>query len=99
MGEKEKHYLFDDEGADQLLTETLCTKLKTAGLEDTSLQILFDRSYPLAKRKKVTYKGIGNITSICPVIIKGKPETIAFAWNVGLGNSTGIGLGSLIESL
>jgi CRISPR/Cas system endoribonuclease Cas6 (RAMP superfamily) len=29
------------------------------------------------------------------VIIKGTPEQLAFAWNVGLGNSTGIGFGAL----
>jgi CRISPR/Cas system endoribonuclease Cas6 (RAMP superfamily) len=31
----------------------------------------------------------------CPIIIKGKPETKLFAWNVGLGNSTGIGFGAI----
>jgi CRISPR-associated endoribonuclease Cas6 len=99
QGDRERHYLFNEEGVDDLLTETLRTKLKFAGLEDSTLQIQFDRNYRSAKGKKVNYKGIGNMANVCPVIIKGKPETIAFAWNVGLGNSTGIGLGTLIECL
>ncbi|MGN9307593.1 CRISPR-associated endoribonuclease Cas6 [Enterococcus faecium] len=55
----------------------------------------FDRTYYAAKTKLVYYKNIGNKTSICPVIIEGTPEQIAFAWNVGVGNSTGIGFGAL----
>ena len=39
--------------------------------------------------------GIKNKASICPVIVKGTSEQIAFAWNVGVGNSTGIGFGAL----
>ena len=27
--------------------------------------------------------------------LKGSPEQIAFAWDVGVGNSTGIGFGAL----
>ena len=41
------------------------------------------------------YNGVENKASWCPVIVEGKPETKAFAWNVGLGNSTGIGLGAI----
>ena len=40
-------------------------------------------------------KGIENRASICPLIIIAKPETIAFTWNVGIGNSTGIGFGAI----
>jgi CRISPR/Cas system endoribonuclease Cas6 (RAMP superfamily) len=29
------------------------------------------------------------------VIIEGKPETKLFAWDVGIGNSTGIGFGAI----
>lgn len=43
----------------------------------------------------VTYRGIGNRANMCPVIIDGRPETKAFAWEVGIGNSTGIGFGSI----
>lgn len=33
--------------------------------------------------------------SMCPVIIKGKPETIDFALCVGIGNGTGSGFGAI----
>ncbi len=94
--DKIKHYLFSDKESSNLLTETLKNKMKYAGLEDDSLKIEFDANYLKAGTKLIDYKGIKNKTSWCPIIIKGKPETKAFAWNVGIGNSTGIGFGSLI---
>lgn len=69
--------------------------MREAGLEDDTLDIRFDTSYNKKKLKLVRYHGIGNKASICPVIIKAKPETKLFAWNVGLGNSTGIGFGAI----
>jgi hypothetical protein len=41
------------------------------------------------------YRNISMRVNKCPVIIKGRPETKSFAWNVGIGNSTGIGLGAI----
>lgn len=93
--EREIHFTYEQLEADKLLTETLKTKLKRAGLDDGNIQLAFDRSYNGAKTKLVYYKSIGNKTNICPVIIEGSPEQIAFAWNVGVGNSTGIGFGAL----
>jgi len=69
--------------------------MKLAGLADDQFDIRFDTSYPRAKPRKINYKGIENKASWCPVIIKGSPETKLFAWNVGLGNSTGIGFGAI----
>lgn len=94
-GERIKHYTFFDEGAGDLLTETLITKLKKANLNYDGVQISFDHNYASPKTMLVNYNGIGNKTSFCPVTIKGTPEQIAFAWNVGIGNSTGIGFGAL----
>lgn len=94
-GERIKHYIFSDKEAGDLLTETLITKLKKAGLNYDGVQISFDLSYHSPKTKLVNYNGIGNRASFCPVTIKGTPEQIAFAWNVGIGNSTGIGFGAL----
>lgn len=93
--ERDIHFTFDQLETDKLLTETMKTKLKRAGLDDSNIQLAFDRSYYGAKTKLVYYKNIGNKANICPVIIEGTPEQIAFAWNVGVGNSTGIGFGSL----
>lgn len=89
------HYNFTDPQANQFLKETLLSKMKIAGLEDETLDIRFDTSYSKKKLKLVHYHGIGNKASICPIIIKGKPATKLFAWNVGVGNSTGIGFGAI----
>lgn len=89
------HYIYNNEESNKFLIETLKTKMKSVGLSDESLEISFDKDYSKAKTNLINYKGIKNRVSWCPIIIKGKPETIAFAWNVGLGNSTGIGFGSL----
>ena len=94
-GEKTKHFLFSDKESDDLLTETLKTKLEKAGLNSSGVKISFNKEYHSPKTKLVNYNGIGNKASICPVTIKGSPEQIAFAWNVGIGNSTGIGFGAL----
>jgi len=69
--------------------------MQVAGLTDDTLELRFDKDYPRASTKLVDYDGIKNRASWCPVIMKGKPETKLFAWNVGLGNSTGIGFGAV----
>lgn len=91
----ETHYTYDNELSDKYLTETLITKAKLAEINTENLKVYFDRSYHSPKTKIISYKGIKNRANICPVIVEGSPEIIAFAWNVGLGNSTGIGFGAL----
>lgn len=95
IDDKIEHILFDDPRANTYLMETLQTKMRKAGLTDDSLNIQFDTNYNKAGTKKITYNGVQNRASWCPVIIQGKPETKLFAWNVGLGNSTGIGFGAI----
>lgn len=91
-----KQYNYNDSHANQFLKETMLSKMREAGLEeDESLEIHFDTSFPMKKLKLVHYHGIGNKASFCPVIIKGKAATKLFAWNVGLGNSTGAGFGAI----
>ena len=90
-----EHILYTDERAPQLLKETLQTKMKLAGISDNDFEIYFDASHTKAGTKLVNYKGIMNRASWCSVIIKGSPETKLFAWNVGIGNSTGIGFGAI----
>lgn len=91
-----KQYVYDDEQTETLMAETLASKMRYAGLEeDPTLEIRFDTSYAWKKTKLVRYHGINNRASMCPVIIKGRPETKLFAWNVGIGNCTGIGFGSI----
>jgi CRISPR-associated endoribonuclease Cas6 len=90
-----KHYKFNEPEADNFMKETLLTKMKLAGLEDDTLEISFDKDNIGASTKLVDYDGIKNRANWCSVIIKGKPETKLFAWNVGIGNSTGIGFGAI----
>jgi len=94
-GEKIKHVTYVDKDFDQLLTDNLKAKLKIAGLDTTGVSVNLDKSYAFPKTKLVDYKGIKNKTTLAPLIIKGNPEQIAFAWTVGLGNSTGIGFGAI----
>ena len=91
----EKHIIFDDESSGKYLTETMRKKLSVAGLVSEGLSIEFDRNYHNPHTKLIHYKSIKNRSNICPVIIKGTSEQIAFAWEVGIGNSTGIGFGAL----
>ncbi len=92
---KENHFEFHDKKSSVLLTETLQNKLRKAGLNDADVSVQFDLGYSRPRTKVIYYNKIGNKVNICPVIIKGTPEQILFAWNVGVGNSTGIGFGSI----
>ena len=93
---EEKHYLFSDPESDRLLTETLQHKLRAAGLDDSGVSVRFGRDYPKARTQKVMYRQIGNMANYCPVFVRGTAEQLAFAWTVGLGNSTGVGFGALV---
>jgi CRISPR-associated endoribonuclease Cas6 len=90
-----KHLIYKDELSPICLVQTLRTKMAKAGLSDDTLKVDFLRNHPNASTKLVNYHGISNRASWCPVVITGKPETKLFAWNVGLGNSTGIGFGAI----
>lgn len=89
------HILFQDPRSNACLKETLSTKMKEVGIVDATFDIAFDKNHTRAASKKIDYNGIANRTSWCNVIIKGKPETKAFIWNIGIGNSTGIGFGAI----
>lgn len=93
--DKQKHIAFNDEDSGKYMTETMSKKMSVAGLSSEGLSVEFDRNYPNPRTKLIHYEKIGNKVNICPVIIEGTPEQIAFAWNVGIGNSTGIGFGAL----
>lgn len=91
-----KFYTFENVESENLMKETLLHKMEVAGLEpDETLSIQFDTTYSKKKVKMATIHGIKNKCSMCPVIIKGKPQTIEFAFNVGIGNLTGSGFGSI----
>lgn len=89
------HFTFNDDDADGYMTETLSNKLIKSGLSSEGLKVMFDRTAQNAKTKLSSYRNIQNKVSFCPVIIIGSAEQLEFAWNAGIGNSTGIGYGSL----
>lgn len=94
--EKVIEYDFENPLSGKLLEDTLKTKMQKAGIQDDgTLHIEFDLSYAKKKKKLVWYEGISNKANMCPVIIQGSNEMKQFAWNVGLGNCTGIGFGSI----
>jgi CRISPR-associated endoribonuclease Cas6 len=93
--DKQKHIAFNDELSGKYMTETMSKKLSVAEMSSEGLSIEFDKNYPNPKTKLIHYNEIKNKANICPVIIEGSSEQLAFAWNVGVGNSTGIGFGSL----
>jgi CRISPR-associated endoribonuclease Cas6 len=92
---KDCHISYDDNLSSEYLTETIKRKLSIAGLPDEGVKIRFDESYEHPKTKLVKYQDIGNKTNLCPIIVEGTPEQLSFIWNVGAGNSTGIGFGAL----
>jgi len=92
---QQEYYFPGDENADKLLTETLQTKLKNAGL-DYKATMRFDPDYKNPRQKMVQYRNINIKATLCPVIVEGDERAVQFAWEVGAGNSTGIGFGALI---
>lgn len=95
INEVQKFYYHSDKEANQLLTETLQNKLKKAKL-NTNVEVRFDDTYRNPQINGTVYKGFRKKGSVCPVIVEGSAEAVAFAWNVGIGNGTGIGFGALI---
>ena len=90
-----EHILYDHPKANDFLTETMHHKLRQAGLSDNGVRVEFDHTYSAPQTKMLSFNGIRNRASLCPVIVSGTSEQVAFAWCVGVGNSTGIGFGAL----
>lgn len=95
--EDQKHHQYfyhTDKQSSQYLTETLHRKLEVAGVKERAT-VKFDSDYRSAYIKMIKYKGLDIKGSMCPVIVEGDPRAVQFAWEVGVGNSTGIGFGAL----
>lgn len=91
---KQKYFFPHDEQSNDYLTETLRHKLRRAQLPE-QVKVAFDPDYTNPKTKLVNYRGIKIRATACPVIVSGDPRAVQFAWEVGVGNSTGIGFGAL----
>ena len=94
-GDKHHQYYYPkDAQSNDFLTETLHRKLERAGYS-TDVSVAFDTTYKQDHYKTILYRGLKIKGAICPVIVKGDPRAVQFAWEVGVGNSTGIGFGAL----
>lgn len=92
--QNQKYYLHADPESNTLMTETLQSKLARQGLS-TDVTVAFDPNYLNPRTKHSIYKGIKIKSTLCPVIVEGDAKAVQFAWEVGIGNSTGIGFGAL----
>lgn len=92
--DRQQYFFPEHDDANTYLTETLQHKLQKANLT-TDVSIRFDPNYTEYKIKKARYKGIDIKGTLCPVLVEGDPRAVAFAWEVGIGNSTGIGFGAV----
>lgn len=91
---KSIHLTYNNDEADFYLTETLKRKMKLANI-NKEVKISFDKTFHGSKTKLVKINGVSSRANFCPVIIEGDSEAIRFAWNVGVGHSTGSGFGAL----
>ncbi len=103
-GKPPHHYLYNEPETDAILTATLIHKMDVANREanelkftdeDKQVKVAFDREFANPKIKLVRIKDIDHKASICPVIVEGTEKAVQFAWNVGIGNSTGSCFGAL----
>ena len=95
--ENEKHHKYyypTNKESNGYLTETLQQKLQKAGIS-SDVSVKFDPEFKKPIIKKVQYRDIDIKATICPVIVEGDPRAVQFAWEVGVGNSTGICFGAL----
>jgi CRISPR-associated endoribonuclease Cas6 len=92
---QDEYYLYDHPEANKLMTETLQSKLAKADLSQ-NVSVRFDPDYRNPQTKMVRYKSLGIQASMCPVIVEGDARAVSFAWECGVGNSTGIGFGCLV---
>ena len=89
-----KYFYHSDPESAAYLTETLRHKLNRHGLSD-NVSVRFDTTYHNPQIKKISYRNLDIKASLCPVIVEGDARAVQFAWEVGVGNSTGIGFGAL----
>lgn len=91
------HLIFSDEKADEVLTHVLRRKLVAAGLEEfaQTAKMGFDHSFKTPKTRLIHIQESRKRASVCPILVEGSPEAVAFAFNVGAGHLTGCTFGSL----
>jgi CRISPR-associated endoribonuclease Cas6 len=93
-----RNYLpWSDPAADAVLTGSLHTRLRAAGLEShvPAARAEFCRTDPRATTKLADFEGVRHKGSMCAVMVHGGPEVARLAWLAGVGSLTGSGFGAL----
>lgn len=90
-----EHLTYKDNDAGDYLKRTLNRKLQEAGVNHGDYNIAFDTNYSGARTKLIDVKGTKLKANLCPIVMEGDTQVMEFAWNVGIGESTGIGFGAL----
>lgn len=94
-GRNIRHVVYTDPDASECLTHKFRAKLLAAGYEEPFVRVSFAPMEGVNKTQLIAYRGVKNRVSWCPIRIEAEPEVKLFAWNSGLGNSTGIGFGAI----
>ena len=89
----DEHLSFRDESAGDVLTRTLSTKMRAAGIEGDA-RVRFKPS-PSAKETVSKVKDLSYRATLCPVEVEGSPEAVRLAWAAGVGHLTGCGFGQM----
>jgi CRISPR-associated endoribonuclease Cas6 len=90
-----EHLTYKDNETASCLKRTLKRKLEEAEVAYNDFQISFDSNYEGARTKLINIKGTKLKVNLCPILMKGDPKAIEFAWNVGVGELTGSGFGAV----
>lgn len=98
---KTKFFTFkdNDEIVSRKLKQILMkgVKINNLNIKPEDFSICFDHTYTNKKTKMDYLKGIKNISSFCPLILKTKnEEVLKLIKNFGLGNSRGCGFGFVL---
>jgi len=96
IGSKNKSITFKDTNSSDVMTHIMKLKMDKAGVNSEGFSIAFDTKSP-SKRTHV-WKHSDNkklVLNYCPVIINGTNEQKIFCLDVGVGKSTGTGLGCI----
>jgi CRISPR-associated endoribonuclease Cas6 len=85
--------------AQERLEEIAKRKMKLANIPLSELESIRPDLRSPIKFKSISYEHDGNTIynkcSLGSAVVKGTPKALTFLWNVGLGESTGIGFGSV----
>ena len=98
---KNIYYTFEDDNVitNEIMKNLIIKKANTFGLtiNENDFEIGFDTTYNKKKIKWVDIKSVKNKACVCPIKIKtNNKKIVEFIYDIGVGHSTGSGLGFLL---